>query len=338
MRLYSAVKKSWMTHGPGLIVGLLILFSVAPALAQSGGPAGAVDGQTPKFIDVDGARTRYYDVGQGDVVLLIHGARPSGRSSANAWGPVLGELGKHFRVLAPDRLGHGMTENPKGEYSAAAEMNHLYAFLKALHVDKVYAVGQSTGSYHAARVALEHPDIVRALVLCDSATLSPPMGDVRARRAAIGLGTGAGPQSAGTPRDQARKAMIALSVNKGHITDEFLDAAEFMASQPGGKKTDAAMKTDAAKAYEKGIAAGAAELRDWIKQGRLQMPTLLYWGKNDPSAILPIGLALFDMISEHDKRAEMIIVNDAGHFHFREHPKDFAGNVTQFLTRAAETQ
>jgi hypothetical protein len=52
----------------------------------------SVDGQIAKFIDVNGARTRYYDVGVGEVIFLIHGARPSGRSSANAWGPVLSDL------------------------------------------------------------------------------------------------------------------------------------------------------------------------------------------------------------------------------------------------------
>ena len=55
-------------------------------------------------------------------------------------------------------------------------MDHLYAFLKLLKVDRFYVVGQSTGAYHAARITLEHPEMVKALVLADSATLSPPMG------------------------------------------------------------------------------------------------------------------------------------------------------------------
>jgi pimeloyl-ACP methyl ester carboxylesterase len=104
-----------------------------------------------------------------------------------------------------------------------------------------------------------------------------------------------------------------------------------MASQPAGQKTDAAMLTDAAKRYEAIIGKGAEEMRQWIKEGRLQTPTLLYWGKNDPSAILPLGLALFDMIAEKNKNARMLIVNDAGHFHYREHPQEFARNVINFI-------
>src|SRR4051812_8239810 len=252
---------------------LLLLFAMIPAtalLAQGAGIASSSStyGHAAKFVDVNGGRTRYYVVGSGDVILLIHGARPAGRSSANTWTPILSDLGKRFRVLAPDRLGHGMTENPKGEYTPTAEMEHLHAFLKLMNVNSFHVIGQSTGAYHAARITLEHPELVKTLVLADSATLSPPMGNVQERRAAIGLSTGAGPQSAGSPREQARTALIALSKNREHITEEFLSAAEFMASQPAGQKTDAAMLTDAAKRYEEIIAKGAEEMRQWIKEGK----------------------------------------------------------------------
>jgi 2-hydroxy-6-oxonona-2,4-dienedioate hydrolase len=295
-------------------------------------PSGSVGGVEAKFIDVNGVRTRYYEVGSGEVILLVHGARPSGTSSANTWVPVLSGLGKRFHVLAPDRLGHGMTENPKGDYSVTAEMEHLYGFLKVMGVNSFHVIGQSTGAYHAARITLDHPEMVKTLVLCDSATLSPPIGNVEERRAAIGLGTGAGATRPGaTLKEQMRFSQSALSKNKEHITDEFLDAAVFMASQPSGKKTDATLRGEAAKRYEAVIAKGAEEMRGWIKQGKLQTPTLLYWGKNDPSAILAVGLALFDMISETNPRARMLIVNNAGHFHYREHPEEFARNVINFI-------
>ena len=54
-----------------------------------------------KFIDVNGIRTRYYDEGRGDVLLLIHGSRFSPWGSANTWTRNVGGLAKKFRVLAP---------------------------------------------------------------------------------------------------------------------------------------------------------------------------------------------------------------------------------------------
>jgi pimeloyl-ACP methyl ester carboxylesterase len=115
------------------------------------------------------------------------------------------------------------------------------------------------------------------------------------------------------------------------VTEEFVAAAGFMARQPSGMRTDAAMKGEEAKRYEANIQAGAKEMRGWIAEGRLQAPTLLYWGKNDPSAIVEVGLKLFDMIAEKNKRTQMLIANDRGHFHYREHPAEFVHTVTGFM-------
>jgi len=175
--------------------------------------------------------------------------------------------------------------------------------------------------------------MVRSLIIVDSATLSPPVGNLAERRAAIGLGQGAGAQRKGTIEEGFRFNMEALSRNKEHVTEEFVAAAAFMARQPAGMKTDEAMRGEEAKRYEANIQAGAQEMRDWIAQGRLQTPTLLYWGKNDPSAIVEVGLKLFDMIAEKNKRAQMLIANDRGHFHYREHPAEFVRTVSDFMGR-----
>ena len=307
---------------------------LSPSLAIAQAPDASVGGQKAQFITIDGARTRFYEAGSGaDVVLLIHGARPGGTSSANTWTPIVAGLAARYRVLAPDRQGHGMSENVSGIYTATGEMEHIYAFLKAKNVTRLHVIGQSTGAWHAARFALEKPEMVRALIIVDSATLSPPIGNLAERRAKIGLGQGAGAQRDGTIEDGFRHNMEALSYNKQHVTEEFVAAAGFMARQPSGMKTDAAMKGEEAKRYEANIQAGAREMREWIAAGRLQTPTLLYWGKNDPSAIVEVGLKLFDMIAEKNKRAQMLIANDRGHFHYREHPAEFVRTVTGFMAQ-----
>ncbi len=50
-----------------------------------------------KFIDVNGTRTRYYDEGEGDVILLIRGSRFSPWGSANTWPRNIAGLAKKFR-------------------------------------------------------------------------------------------------------------------------------------------------------------------------------------------------------------------------------------------------
>ena len=231
---------------------------LSPSLAIAQAPDASVGGQKAQFITIDGARTRFYEAGSGaDVVLLIHGARPGGTSSANTWTPIVAGLAARYRVLAPDRQGHGMSENVSGIYTATGEMEHIYAFLKAKNVTRLHVIGQSTGAWHAARLALEKPEMVRSLIIVDSATLSPPIGNLAERRAKIGLGQGAGAQRDGTIEDGFRHNMEALSYNKQHVTEEFVAAAGFMARQPSGMKTDAAMKGEEAKRYEANIQAGA---------------------------------------------------------------------------------
>jgi 2-hydroxy-6-oxonona-2,4-dienedioate hydrolase len=197
-----------------------------------------------------------------------------------------------------------------------------------MKIDRFHVMGQSTSAFHVARLAMEHTDQVKSMVIVDSATLSPPVGNLAERRGALFEGR---PQSV---RDAFKFSMQQLSFNKGHVTDEFVDAAAYMAGLPNGRKTDAAMRGPAGKRYEEIIKESAAEIRDWMKSGKYQIPTLLCWGKNDPSAILAAGLVLFDIVSDQNPRTRMLIVNKAGHFHYREHPDEFVRNVTNFITAA----
>ena len=58
-------------------------------------------------------RTRYYDAGQGDPIVMIHGGFTAGSSTANVFSRNIPALAKRFRVIAPDRLGCGLTGNPR---------------------------------------------------------------------------------------------------------------------------------------------------------------------------------------------------------------------------------
>src|SRR5450830_1328873 len=67
------------------------------------GPNGEVDGLSAKFVDVNGVRTRYFDYGRGEPIVLVHVGVGMGMSStANNWSRNILGLGTRFRVLAPD--------------------------------------------------------------------------------------------------------------------------------------------------------------------------------------------------------------------------------------------
>jgi pimeloyl-ACP methyl ester carboxylesterase len=297
------------------------------AMAMNVSEVGANNGHQPKFIDVKGVRTRYYEIGSGEAMVLLHGAGWSGATSANTWGPNLTGLGKEFHVFAPDRLGSGMTDHPKDpkDYTIQAVVAHVYDFLKAVGVDKVHVVGQSRGAYVATRLVLDHPEMAKTLVIVDTATLAPDVGDLEERRAELFS------QAPAARREKHRYRLASMSFHPEHLTDEFIDTALYMDDLPGSKETKQQMKDGGNALFIESLRAQKEETLAWLEEGRLQLPTLISWGKDDGSALLEQGYLLFDRIAKKTPNVRMYIFNQAGHFHYREHVEEFNRVVTQFV-------
>src|SRR4051812_18355294 len=111
-----------MLHRFALLIAaaaLMLAARHAPA-AQAGRAAGPpaeanIGGFEAKYIDAGGIRTRFYDVGSGEPMVLVHGLGFGGTSSANTWSLNLGGLGARFHVYAPDKLASGLTDNPRSD-------------------------------------------------------------------------------------------------------------------------------------------------------------------------------------------------------------------------------
>jgi pimeloyl-ACP methyl ester carboxylesterase len=118
---------------------------------------------------VAGWRIHYFTGGEGPPVVLIHGLASRGAD----WAPLLPTLAAHHRVYALDLLGYGSSSRPlEGDYSIAGETNVVRGFLDALHIDRADVAGVSMGGWIALKLAAEHPERVRRLVLIDSAGFS----------------------------------------------------------------------------------------------------------------------------------------------------------------------
>ena len=78
----------------------------------------------------------------------------------------------------------------------------------------------------------------------------------------------------------------------------------------------------------------AAKLRVFarIDEGAHDVPTLIHWGKNDPSApVSPDGLSVFNLLSENAPHVSLHVENRAGHFAFKEKPAPFNKLVKGFF-------
>ena len=106
------------------------------------------------------------DEGQGLPVVLLHGVG----LSHTVWNEVVDGLSPAFRVLAPDLRGHGKSPNPAGSHYSFAELEgDILQLLDSRSVDSAYIVGHSGGSLLALRLALDHPERLRGLVMISGA-------------------------------------------------------------------------------------------------------------------------------------------------------------------------
>ena len=115
-------------------------------------------------MQLDGARVRYVDEGQGPPVVLIHGFA----SSLDAWATVTPELVKRHRVIALDLKGFGWSDRPEGDYSPRAQATLVVQLLDRLGVKRAAVVAHSWGSSVALALALMAPDRVSRIALYDA--------------------------------------------------------------------------------------------------------------------------------------------------------------------------
>ena len=121
----------------------------------------------PRAIVVDGDRVAYRIAGKGPVLLLVHGMA----GSSVTWRHVMPALAERFTVVAPDLLGQGQSDKPRGEYSLGAHANTLRDLLDALGHERATVVGQSLGGGVAMQFAYQFPERCERLVLVDSGGL-----------------------------------------------------------------------------------------------------------------------------------------------------------------------
>ena len=314
---------------------------VAPWLASQSGhaqavsKAGSIAGLEARFVNVQAfgttIKTRYYDQGKGEPMVLVHGGglAASNGNSANMWAKNIPGLAQRFRVLAVDKLAAGLTDNPPdGYYNLQGEVEHMYQFIQTMKLGQVHLVGQSRGAGLAWLMAMTHPEVVKTLVLVDSGTASPVVGVSKHN-----LLMEQCPQELA---ERMKCEMRILSYQPNYPStwdDEYYAAALYMANLP---------KSQDARARQAAGAGGplASEWETWKKRLHersmaepvLRMPLLLYWGWDDPQApAAKEGMAFLDVLAAQHPRVRMIIANQAGHFHFREYPDEFNHNVISFI-------
>lgn len=131
----------------------------------------------PHYAGVDGLRLHYLDEGPRDVapVLLLHG-EPSWAYLYRHMIPVL--VGAGHRVVVPDLVGFGRSDKPTRieDYSYAAHVAWLRAFVEHLDLRHVTLFGQDWGSLTGLRLAAENEERFDRIVIGNGVLPDPDSG------------------------------------------------------------------------------------------------------------------------------------------------------------------
>ncbi len=134
-----------------------------------------------RLVRVEGGVLHVIDTGPAGAsaertVVLLHGASGNARDMMAALGDRLAQEG--YRVLAPDRPGHGWSDRPGGraDASPARQAVVIRQALASLGVTRAIVVGHSWSGALATNFALDHADMVAGLVLLAPVTHPWPGG------------------------------------------------------------------------------------------------------------------------------------------------------------------
>jgi N-formylmaleamate deformylase len=112
----------------------------------------------------DGIRLQYYRTG-GDkpALVFLHGLTDNGL----CWGQTALYLEPDFDVVMVDAPAHGLSDAPENGYSTDEQAIGIARLIEELQLDRPVLVGHSIGASIAAVVAVDHPSLVRGVVLED---------------------------------------------------------------------------------------------------------------------------------------------------------------------------
>jgi pimeloyl-ACP methyl ester carboxylesterase len=141
-----------------LIAAALLL--TGPALAESR-PAG-------DRVEVDGMQMYYEVSGNGDPLIVLHGAY----MNIPSMGAIIPRLAETHKVHALEMQGHGRTTDIDRPITYPNLADDVAAFMDALGLERADVFGYSMGAIAGLQLAIRHPEKVDKLVAASVATTS----------------------------------------------------------------------------------------------------------------------------------------------------------------------
>ncbi|MFB7850338.1 alpha/beta fold hydrolase [Streptomyces sp. NPDC056053] len=250
----------------------------------------------------------YRDAGRGPLLVLLHG----GFLDHGMWDDQVPDLARTHRVIVPDARGHGGSSNASEPFR---HTDDLAALLRRLDAGPAVLAGVSMGAATAVDTALEHPDLVRALVVSGAATSEPEFHD---------------------PWSEEVLAAQARALGEGDV-EGWVDAFMLFAAGPH-RTLDDVDRTVVRRLRDMTFRtlskhrADEPDLRvpvpgTWARAAGIEVPVLAVHGGIDSADHLAMARRLVETVADGREAT----VEGAAHYPNMERPDAFGGILRDFL-------
>jgi pimeloyl-ACP methyl ester carboxylesterase len=123
-------------------------------------PDGNTLGKGGAFAEINGANIYYEEHGQGEPLVLLHGAWSSVESFLNQ----AGDFCARYRIIIPERRGHGRSADTPGPYSYAQGAKDMLSLLHELGIERAHLLGWSAGAIVGLMMAMENPGLFSSFI------------------------------------------------------------------------------------------------------------------------------------------------------------------------------
>jgi pimeloyl-ACP methyl ester carboxylesterase len=278
--------------------------------------AANVETQT-KAVTINGVEIDYLEHGQGTPVVFLHGLFNDHRQ----WLPQRDDVGARYQFISYTQRYHGPRpwQDDGENYSNATHARDLAEFIRSLNAGPVHVVGRSNGGHIALVMALEHPELVRSLVLAEPGGVGNLVSDTPEGKEAIGafLETLA----------PARQA--ALAGDSDAATRHFYEA---VAGRPGLWETLSEDRRQLMLPNGRMLRLFFAAPRTNIscdQLGHVRAPTLIV--KGDRS--IPMFQLFSDAVAGCMPGSQVAVIPNSGHSMSQQNPPAFNKALLEFLER-----
>lgn len=146
----------------GKLVIVLPILMVSLSYSQQGSSSELSSG---KYADVNGMKMYYEVSGEGDPLIVLHGAY----MNIPTMGKIIPALAKTHKVYAVEMQGHGRTNDIDRPITYPNLADDVAAFMDAVGLKKADVFGYSMGAIAGLQLAIRHPAKVNKLIFVSGA-------------------------------------------------------------------------------------------------------------------------------------------------------------------------